>query len=124
LNELLGPAQRDLFEWIAAVNEQPAALGQRLLEPAKGNAPRSRVATIQRTDPHSKRKIIGPLSFGQDKILNGNAAELKPARRELRTRAVRRLRDRFGGAVNCKDVPLADAMKNGTGNDSRAAANL
>ena len=80
--------------------------------------------TVQSTHPHSERKIIGSLAFGQYKILDRNTAKLQVSGRELRNRARRSLGDSFGGAVNGKYMPLTDAVQNCAGSGARAATNL
>lgn len=124
LQRLSGHVKRDLLERIATVNKQSPVLHQRLPQPTEGCTTRSRVPTVQSAHPHSERKIIGPLPFGQDKILDRNTAKLQASCRELRNGARGSLGDSFGRAINGQDMPVTDAAQNGAGSDARAATNL
>lgn len=82
------------------------------------------MASVERSDTHRKRQIIGRLVLRQNEILDGDTTECQPARRQLRHRSGHGLIDGLGGTVDSENVPLAEPLTDRASDNPRTATDL
>ena len=88
--------EKDLPEWVAAVDVEASAGYQRGAEPAQRELPGIRVATVEGADPHGKREVVRSLIGAEHEVFAGDRADAQHAVGDQVARCVDELTDRRG----------------------------